>query len=136
MIRLLVMGFWLGVVAISGVCSFSTPGWAGGGLTALEEKRVLKAIDAECADTWCEGDYAFRFERFRCQLERRVCRLDFRAGLPLGEGGRVQWKVKTFCILHGIAGISDLLEGPSPHEHLKGAAYHQINRCIDYRVGN
>ena len=128
------MGFWsAGFLAVFAVSGFA---WAGGRLTPSEEKRVLIAVESECADTWCEGDYELRFESFRCELERRVCRLDFRAGRASQDGGRVRWTIKTFCILHGIGGIPDLLEGSNRQEHLKDSAYDQINHCMDYRLGS
>lgn len=104
------------------------------GLTRTEQKRVLTAIDSECADTWCEGDYEFSFDSIRCEMARRTCRLEFRAGLRMVEGGRIRYTIKTHCALNGIAGLQDLLKTTDRYETLQESAYEQINECIDYRL--
>jgi hypothetical protein len=104
------------------------------GLTRSEQKRVLTAIESDCADTWCEGDFDFKFDSIRCQFERRLCRLGFRAGRRPVEAGRIRFTIRTHCILNGIAGPSDILSTAGGHEALKEPAYEQINECIDYRL--
>ncbi|MFG1481992.1 hypothetical protein ABMA79_02775 [Halobacteriovorax sp. HFRX-2_2] len=46
-------------------------------LTAQEESRVVTEIDNICGDTWCEGDFNFRFDTFKCNAETNSCVLDF-----------------------------------------------------------
>ena len=38
---------------------------------------VLDAIDSICGDTWCEGDYNFRFESISCDDGAKTCKVGF-----------------------------------------------------------
>ena len=38
------------------------------GLSAEQQTIVLKAIDDDCGDTWCEGDFNYRFKRLSCDF--------------------------------------------------------------------
>jgi hypothetical protein len=44
-------------------------------LTSAEERVVLRMVDDVCADTWCAGDHALRFQRFSCSPRRTGCAL-------------------------------------------------------------
>jgi hypothetical protein len=122
-----VMMAWLGIGVLAQEAQAD-------GLTRVEQSRVLRAIDNDCADTWCEGDYDYRFDSIRCQFERRVCRLGFRAGLRSASAGSFRWSIRTHCMLSGIASMGDLLQQMGQYESLKESAYEQINQCIDYRI--
>lgn len=129
------MNMKMGVgLAVLGLCGAVGEARADG-LTRSEQTRILRAIDSECADTWCEGDYDFRFDSIRCEFDRRVCKLVFRAGLRPMEGGRFRFTIKTHCVLNGISSASDILKTVGCYESLKESAYDQINECIDYRLG-
>lgn len=42
--------------------------WCGTAVTrssTSEDTKLLKAIDSICGDTWCEGDFEFKFESLR-----------------------------------------------------------------------
>ena len=44
------------------------------GLTSAQEAKFLDSADGICADTWCSGDYNFRFQKFSCSSTE--CSLD------------------------------------------------------------
>ena len=60
---------------------FSTPVvFARGGgefLSPREKSEVIRSIDNVCGDTWCEGDYNFKFNNFSCNFQKKSCELTF-----------------------------------------------------------
>ena len=45
--------------------------------TESQKETVVKAIDNICGDTWCEGDYDFKFNQFACNKKSSECELTF-----------------------------------------------------------
>lgn len=48
---------------------------------ATEAEKVRKAIDNICGDTWCEGDYSFRFKKVVFDEANNLTRVYFNMGL-------------------------------------------------------
>lgn len=42
-----------------------------------QKEDILSSIDSVCGDTWCEGDFDFRFTEFSCNQLTSVCILNF-----------------------------------------------------------
>lgn len=42
-----------------------------------ERSEVIRSIDDICGDTWCEGDYNFKFSHFSCDKTVKTCDLGF-----------------------------------------------------------
>lgn len=58
----------------------STPLFAKGShdfLSPEERSEVVRSIDDVCGDTWCEGDYNFKFTNFLCNFKQKQCILSF-----------------------------------------------------------
>lgn len=45
--------------------------------STAERKEVVRAIDDVCGDTWCEGEYNFKFNDFTCDKNTHTCELNF-----------------------------------------------------------
>lgn len=46
-------------------------------LSPSEKTQVLRFIDNTCSDSWCEGDYDFKFTKFNCNKSLETCELNF-----------------------------------------------------------
>jgi hypothetical protein len=46
-------------------------------LSPVERSEVIRSIDDVCGDTWCEGDYNFKFNNFSCNFREKNCDLTF-----------------------------------------------------------
>ena len=104
--------------------------------------KGLKAIDSICGDTWCGGDYDFKFRRLLCfDNPNSSCKLYFTMSFKEGEKGRetviqggtfqVASESYTFdvaCRLSGIANQNDLL---TPQGELNQGVYATLTRCIN-----
>jgi len=94
-------------------------------------QEVLAAVDMICADTWCEGDYNFKFTGLECSFERSLCVLSYDAGAWPSEGQRIQWSRHESCRLKGVRSRADLLVPMGSARRLADSPYEQITRCID-----
>jgi hypothetical protein len=115
---------------------------------------VLREIDDKCGDTWCEGDYDYRFYSLRCNASSG-CRLDFamietdseevnRQATIVGErytgsihsatkGSYKQYEVS--CTLPEMKSLSETID-PYPGQNptyrftLSDEFYEQLTDCI------
>lgn len=46
-------------------------------LDSKEKKEILSIIDSQCGDTWCEGDYSYKFKSIQCENNLKSCELQF-----------------------------------------------------------
>ena len=113
---------------------FSLPSSFADDLSRREEKRVLRAIDQVCGDTWCEGDYNFRFKKLVCNFTLGICTLEYEAGVWPAEGEKIKFSIKKTCSVTGVSSISSLIEGASQWDELQDAVYEQINLCISHQL--
>ncbi len=97
-------------------------------LSARQEHVVLGLIDDICGDTWCEGDFAFDFRRFSCDLHERSCDLTLR----IARYGSVPlvWRWRTRGV-HGFMSFGQLVvTSPSGQKSLTPAFYTAVNELI------
>ena len=48
----------------------------GNDLTQTESDRLSEDLDNICGDTWCEGDFNWYVDNFKCSLEKKTCSVD------------------------------------------------------------
>ncbi len=102
-------------------------------LSRRSEKRVLFAIDQICGDTWCEGDFNFRFERIRCNFTLGSCALEFRtAPWKTGMDQEYRWGETKVCAIRNVGSLSDLISTERANAELKQDPYEQITTCIQH----
>ncbi|NDG83988.1 MAG: hypothetical protein EBX52_02995 [Proteobacteria bacterium] len=100
-------------------------------LDSKVRQEVLSAVDMICADTWCEGDYNFKFKGLKCTFSNATCVLTYDAGAWPAEGRRIRWNRHGMCRVRGVRSRTDLLVEMGPYRRLADAPYEQITRCID-----
>lgn len=100
-------------------------------VSANDKKEILALIDHTCADTWCSGDYEFKFQTFSCNDNSGVCTLTFkiidRDAKPDMQGIR-----NRRCIFKGLTSKEKIY-----HDHaLSEEFYDQLNNCVSNRETN
>jgi hypothetical protein len=99
-------------------------------LDRTEIKAFLFAVDQICADTWCEGDYNFRFTGVDCDFSEGRCQLSYDAGIWPNLGQRWVWSRHESCRISGVRSLSDLLTEQGNSQILSVQPYEQITQCI------
>lgn len=114
----------------SDVASFHDEGLLGNGLTRAEVRTVLKLIDDTCGDTWCEGDYAFRFRHLFCDTQAGTCTLALQMALRGDAPSPFDWRWRT-CRTPGFTGFDSLVNGTSGgYQWLATSYYESLDACI------
>jgi hypothetical protein len=92
-------------------------------LTAAQKKSVLSAIDLICADTWCCGDYNYKFYQIYCSSRSQACRLVY--GIFPWDNPRA---ITNFsCDVHRLKGVGDLLKNG---RDLQERFYNALTSCF------
>lgn len=117
----------------------------GAEITKQDTARALRAIDDQCGDTWCEGDYSFQFKKLLCFQDSTSCKLYFNMSYENQEKGNEVTDPKTgavyqiaseaysyqvACRINNIRELSDLLTGEGPHKRLNRRVYSSLTDCI------
>lgn len=90
--------------------------------------QVLKLIDRVCADSWCAGDYDYKFSAFSCNDTSAACTLSFKIIDRDAKPGEIKSKSKR-CIFQGITS-SEMIY----HENkLNEEFYDKLNFCVSDR---
>ena len=97
-------------------------------LNEKDKDEVIEIIDRTCADSWCSGDYEYKFSRFSCNDNTAVCVLSFKIiDRDAGPGER-QARNKR-CIFKNIISKEKIFAGAT----LTESFYDQLNYCISNR---
>lgn len=100
-------------------------------LTDNDRKEVLSIIDRDCADSWCAGDYEYKFQNFSCNDSTAVCTLSFKIIDRDAKPGTVKERNRR-CIFKGITSKTKILNGNNLNEEF----YDQLNYCVSNRESN
>lgn len=117
------------IVVVLNLLSSSAPVIAHEANPVEMNRLTLQAIDSICGDTWCEGDYQYRFDSLRCRFQDGICVLNVRYGEWPAEGQSVRYTHKIRCTLTRVNSYADLIE-ISPLLRLKDDPYEQITACL------
>jgi len=99
-------------------------------LTSAEESTALKLIDDICGDTWCSGDYDFRFDSLRCCASSESCTLTLellpREGVPSPKRD-----YRRSCRTGDFTGFASLVAtAPNGYQSLDQVYYATLTDCI------
>jgi hypothetical protein len=99
-------------------------------LTPDQVKTALKLIDDICGDTWCSGDYDFRFHRLTCTTPSATCTLGLqiipREGVPATQPSYLRT-----CPTQGFTGFNSLVVTASNgYQSLDQDYYSELTECI------
>ena len=124
----------LALLLLTGLGLLTAPAGAAGltsrqlGLSPAEQRTVLDLVDAICGDTWCEGDHAFRFQRFSCDRRRASCTLRLQLSSWSEEPRR--WRTRSPRI-SGFPRYRDMVAtGPGGGRSLQPAFYEAVGDAV------
>lgn len=101
---------------------------SGNSLSPAQAKTALRLIDDICADTWCSGDYDFRFRRLICSRAAETCSLTLQA-FPREELPS-EWSYVRTCNTPDFTGFSSLVnQTESGYQSLDDAYYDALTEC-------
>jgi hypothetical protein len=95
----------------------------------LEE--VLKDIDSVCSDSWCEGDYNFKFNQLSCSKANKSCALAFQF-IKTDEQEVETYSPVQVCKFENITNFKQLKDNKYG---LNDKFYEDITDCISTLEG-
>ncbi len=97
-------------------------------MNETDKNEVLKIIDHDCADSWCSGDYNYKFLTFNCNDITETCTLSFTIIDRDVKPGEVNSRNRR-CIFKGITSKEKIFTGATLNEEF----YDQLTYCISSR---
>lgn len=94
----------------------------------IERQAIVSSIDSACGDSWCEGDYDFRFKDFSCNKLSHSCYLFFNF-IKIDEQERRFYSKEQVCEFKNISKLDQILDG----DFLNEKFYDEISNCINER---
>ena len=107
------------------------------------EQHILKVIDDVCGDTWCEGSFAYQFDRLEISAREKQAELFFRMStdtplqfsVPSEKPTEAQVISQTFAVSCRIQGVSEPKEMLTGEHSLRWDVYMSLNDCISALEG-
>lgn len=97
-------------------------------LNENDKNEVLTIIDRVCADSWCSGDYDYKFSTFSCNDNTATCTLTFKIIDRDAKPGEINFRNRR-CIFKGITSREKIFTGVTLNEEF----YDQLNSCVSNR---
>jgi hypothetical protein len=102
----------------------------GDALSSAQAATALALIDGICGDTWCSGDYDFRFDALRCCADSRSCRLSLEL-LPREGVVSPKSEYRRTCRTEDFTGFASLVAtAPNGYQSLNQDYYFALTDCI------
>jgi hypothetical protein len=97
-----------------------------------ENVMILKAIDKICSDSWCEGDYSFRFDSVQLDTPSNSTRVVFSMSLDHTTEVNANASILTqkFEVLCHVPGYSTFAGIMQDNDRLNLAFYTSLTACI------
>lgn len=98
-------------------------------LSKAEKNELIRAIDDACGDSWCEGDYNFKFVNFSCDKSALSCDLSFHF-IKSNEQSLETYSPVQICHFKNITSFSQLKDSKYS---LNEKFYDDLTECIGNR---
>ncbi len=105
--------------------------------TPADTSTILKAIDNICGDTWCEGDYSFRFHKVTLDTARNSTRVVFTMSIqdPSEIDSSAVILKQKFDVSCNVAGYSSFATIMQTNDQLNWDFYTSLTDCIQKLEG-
>ncbi len=102
-----------------------------------ETSTILKAIDNICGDTWCEGDYSYRFHKVTLDTARNSTRVVFTMSIqdPSEIDSSAVILKQKFDVSCNVAGYSSFATIMQTNDQLNWDFYTNLTDCIQKLEG-
>ncbi|MBC7540877.1 MAG: hypothetical protein H7281_18800 [Bacteriovorax sp.] len=98
-------------------------------LSPTQRNEVIRSIDDVCGDTWCEGDYNFKFIYFSCDKLAKSCDLSFHF-IKSEEQSVETYSPVQVCHFQNITNFKQIKDS---NYSLNDNFYEELTNCIDNR---
>ena len=95
-------------------------------ITKWQEKQVLKALTSYCANSWCEGDYDYKFKSLKCEAHADACRL----GVVLVSRTE-KAHTKTECRYSPVRNFREIMADVGGPESLNDGFLESLDDCFE-----
>jgi hypothetical protein len=112
---------------LSALLLSTTPVFSADLFSMAQKKEVLQAIDGICGDTWCEGDYNFRFNKFSCDKATSSCELNFQFIKTDDKGENETFSAEQVCRFNNIKEFHQVMDSKFS---LNEEFYSTLTDCI------
>ncbi len=96
--------------------------------SAVQKNAALQAIDSICGDTWCEGDYNFRFNEFTCDKKEKSCELNFQFIKSTEKSEMDIYSLPQTCRILNINSFHQIMD---TKYSLNEEFYEEVSNCIN-----
>ena len=124
--RKIILAFTLSTLSIGQYAFSSESNESKELLTVTQRDEVIRTIDNACGDSWCEGDYNFKFSDFNCDKATSTCDLSFNFIKNDKETNEVYSPLKI-CHIHNITDFKQIKESKFS---LNQNFYDELSNCI------
>lgn len=102
-----------------------------------ETATILKAIDNICGDTWCEGDYSFRFRKVTLDTTKNSTRVLFTMSIndPVEVDSSAIIVKQKFDVSCDVAGYSTFAAIMDKNDQLNWDFYTSLTDCVQKLEG-
>jgi hypothetical protein len=97
-------------------------------LSGNDQTEILKLIDHICSDSWCAGDYDYKFSAFSCNDTNALCTLSFQI-IDRDSKPTETHSFKRRCTFKGISSINNIIRDKNLTEEF----YDKLNICVSDR---
>ena len=105
-------------------------GFAKDFLKKAQKDIVLKEIDMICGDTWCTGDYNFKFKSIQCDDTKAVCQINYEMYVWEQEDA----KLSLNCPIRPLKRFSDLVKKTGESHSLNDSFYDKLTTCFQKNI--
>lgn len=95
-----------------------------------QKEIALKEIDTICADTWCSGDYNFKFLSIKCDDTKATCQINYEMFVWEQEDA----KLSLNCQIKPLKKFSDLVKKTGNDQSLTENFYQKLTECLEKNI--
>ena len=97
-----------------------------------QREDIIRSIDSICGDSWCEGEYNFKFIDFSCDKSTATCALSFHFIKSDKETEEILSPLQV-CHFQNIMDINQIKEN---RFSLNSNFYDELSQCISINENN
>ncbi|GEM_PF-739888 len=99
-------------------------------LSKSQKDITLKEVDIICADTWCSGDYNFKFVSIQCDDSKAICQLNY----EMFVWDHDEAKLSLNCKIRPVKKFSDMVVSSKGYHAINQNFYQQLTTCFQSNI--
>jgi hypothetical protein len=95
-------------------------------ITKWQEKQVLTALSSYCGNSWCEGDFDYKFKSLKCKAKSDSCQLGFTL-----VNRSEKTRMKSACEYSPVRNFREILKDAGGPEALNDGFLEALDDCFE-----